>query len=106
MPQALIRKVDIKPDYFSMVELSDDELNLIHALRFENLESINFRLQNGRIAVLEKTFIEDNRERLVDLLKRGDYQDLEIKVRDGKVVRIERKEINKSPKGKKSKSIQ
>jgi len=104
--QLLISKIDIRPDYFSSVELKDDEISLIYALRFENIESISIRLENSKIAVIEKTFIENNQERLVDLLRRKDFQDLDIKVRDGKIVRIQRKELIRPEKGTKSRLTQ
>ncbi len=73
------------------VELSEDELELLYYLRMKDFDSLEIKKRNGKIERFEITEKIDIEKRIIELLKQGDYQDINIKQAGGKVVNITRK---------------
>lgn len=70
--------------------LSKDELQVLLILRSENFESVKITKKGGEIDTIESTEIVSNGERILNILKEHNYQDIEIKQARGKVVQIKR----------------
>jgi len=76
------------------VKVTSDEAQLLSLIRSGSYEQIRIRLRDGAIKVLEA---EErlSTERIVDILNDSDFQDVEIKRRDGKNVVIRRTLLTK-----------
>jgi hypothetical protein len=59
-------------------------------MRLGNCSSVNVKMKDGHVEVIEATQTVEGQKRFVDLLKEDDYQDIEVKQRDGKIVSIKR----------------
>ncbi|WP_430409194.1 MerR family transcriptional regulator [Kordia sp.] len=70
--------------------LSKDELHVLLILRSENFESVKITKKGGEIDTIESTEIVSNGERILNILKGHDYQNIEIKQARGKIVQIKR----------------
>lgn len=81
---------NLKPQFNQSLELSAEELELIFMIRMKNYDSIRIKTIEGKIERFEATETVENDTRIIDILKKGDYQDIEIKQQDGKIVNIRR----------------
>lgn len=79
--------------------LSEDELNLINDVRKGNYESIRIRMKDGEIELIEATESTNAQKRIIEILSEADFQDIEVKQRDGKIVSIKRT-VQKKPASK------
>lgn len=79
--------------------LTEDELNLINDVRKGNFESIRIRLKGGEIEMIEATESIDAQKRIVEILSDADFQNIEVKKKDGKIVSIKRT-VKKKPASK------
>jgi hypothetical protein len=79
--------------------LTEEELNLINDVRKGNFESIRIRLKGGEIEMIEATEKIDAQKRIVEILSDADFQDIEVKKKDGKIVSI-RRTVKKKPASK------
>lgn len=78
-----------KPKLDVRVPLADDEAKVVWALRSGNYISVMLTLSDGRVKTI-RAREEVEGERIIDILKAGNFQDIEIKQRDGKVVHLTR----------------
>ena len=85
---------DLKPIYKTAVELSTDELMVIHNLRSGGYKSIEVIMTDGRIERLKMSENIDVDKRMDQLLKDAKYQEIKILQKDGNIVSIKR-EIQK-----------
>ncbi|MEM8926736.1 MAG: hypothetical protein AAGC45_00925 [Bacteroidota bacterium] len=77
--------------------LSKSEIQVLEMIRDRKYISIKLVIKNGEVDTIEGLERLDTRERIVDLLKQHDFQNLEIKQSNGKIVcvnRIFKKKIN------------
>ena len=79
-----------KPSLDEFKGLSKDELQVLLILRSENFESVKITKKGGEIDTIESTEIVSNGERILNILKGHDYQNIEIKQARGKIVQIKR----------------
>ena len=81
----------VAPCYFNLSDIDDDESSLIETIRAKTFQSIRIKMREGKIDMIEGTEkVSAKNKRIVDLLKDGDYQDIELKQENGKVVCINR----------------
>ena len=71
-------------------DLSKDELALLAIVRDRKYLSIKIKMKDGRIDLIEGIEHIDTQTRIIDLLKEGRYQDIELKQENGKVVHVKR----------------
>lgn len=90
IPHPILRTIETRHDYFSTASLSKAEKGIFWAIRKGNFDSITVRLKNGKVDMLEAEESLDARERVVDLLKSGDFQDISLKQQNGRVVSVKR----------------
>ncbi|MFY0689103.1 MAG: hypothetical protein JXQ90_18180 [Cyclobacteriaceae bacterium] len=83
---------EVDPIYFSRHKhsLKHEEWELIKELRNANYQSVKVRLKDGEIELIEGIENLQVKERLVDILKQGSFQDVELKQVAGSVVSIRR----------------
>ena len=77
--------------------MNKKEKELIEQIRSTNYSKITVNLQDGRI-VLTKAQKKDNDElvkQLARIMKRGDFVDLELSARDGKIIKLNKTELIK-----------
>ena len=84
-----------RPDQTIPQTLNPKELEILFTIRFDDWESITVKRRNGVIDMLEITSMENASSKIVDIFKKGDYQDIEIKRGNGKVQCIRRTEKKK-----------
>ena len=77
------------------ITLSEEEMKLIANIRLGTYSSINIKMQDGQMNRIEYEESINNAERVINILNSSDYQDIEIKKRDGKIVKITRTQIEK-----------
>lgn len=70
--------------------LSKHEIQVLLILRSENFESVKITKKGGEIDTIESTEIVSNGERILNILKGHQYQNIEIKQARGKIVQIKR----------------
>lgn len=81
---------DMRPDYSRNYELSSEEVSLIVAIRLNNWSEIRIRGKQGKINMIERTEDVDPDTRIIEILRSGDYQTIDVKQEDGKVVSVKR----------------
>lgn len=87
------------------LELAPSEIQVLEMIRNKRFISIKLIIKNGEVDVIEGLERMHTGERIIDLLKQHDFQNLEIKQSNGKIVcvnRIFRKKV--SPSGKTNRS--
>ena len=80
---------DIDFLYGPLMVISDQEANVLQAMREDDLDSVVVRYdKNHKMDLMEITKIEmpDREIRLLELLLKDGYQDITIKTQQGKVV--------------------
>ena len=78
-------------------ELSSAEIQVLEMIRNKRFLSIKLIIKNGEVDVIEGLERLQTGERIIDMLKQHDFQNLEIKQSNGKIVcvnRIFRKKID------------
>ena len=83
--------------------LSPSEIQVLEMIRNKKYISIKLIIKNGEVDAIEGLERLDTGERIIDVLKQHDFQNLEIKQSNGKIVcvnRIFRKKINPPSKTK------
>jgi hypothetical protein len=87
------------------LELAPSEIQVLEMIRNKRFISIKLIIKNGEVDVIEGLERMHTGERIIDLLKQHDFQNLEIKQSNGKIVcvnRIFRKKVSPSGKTKRS----
>jgi hypothetical protein len=77
--------------------LSPSEIQVLEMIRKRRFLSIKLIIKNGEVDVIEGLERLDTGERIIDVMKQHDFQNLEIKQSHGKIVcvnRTIRKKIN------------
>ena len=77
--------------------LSPSEIQVLEMIRNKRFISIKVIIKNGEVDAIEGLERLDTGERIIDMLKQHDFQNLEIKQSNGKIVcvnRIFRKKID------------
>ena len=77
--------------------LSPSEIQVLEMIRSKRFLSIKVIIKNGEVDAIEGLERLDTGERIIDMLKQHDFQNLEIKQSNGKIVcvnRIFRKKID------------
>lgn len=85
-----------EPDYEAFTGLSRDELQVLLILRSENYQSVKVTKKDGVIDIIEGTERINEKDKLIDILKQYDYQNIEIKQVNGRVVLMNRTVKTKS----------
>jgi DNA-binding transcriptional MerR regulator len=81
----------VTPCYINLCDIDDDESSLIETIRAKIFQSIKVKMRGGKIDMIEGTEkIVTKNKRIVDLLKDEDYQNIQLKQENGKVVCINR----------------
>lgn len=88
--QKIYSKKDLSPDYSETYELSEEEVQLLIAVRLNKWSEIKIRGKGGKITMIERTENIENETKVVEILRSGNYQNIELKQEDGKVVSIKR----------------
>lgn len=86
---------NIKVDFSGTSWLSKQEIQILHALRKEDFDSINIMRSDGKLDRLEIKQRLDPKRSIRDALDEFDFQDLEIKQASGKKVKMQRKVVKK-----------
>jgi DNA-binding transcriptional MerR regulator len=81
---------DLHPDYSTTYDLTKDEVSLLVAIRLHKWSEIKIRGKQGKITMIERTEDVDSDKKIVDILRSGNYQNIEMKQEDGNVVSIKR----------------
>ena len=86
-------------------ELTPSEVQVLEMIRNKRFLSIKLIIKNGEVDTIEGLERLHTGERIIDMLKQHDFQNLEIKQSNGKIVcvnRIFRKKVSPSGKTKRS----
>jgi hypothetical protein len=87
----LMAKIDkSKWTFTELFQLSKEELELLTFIKSNDFQSIKVVKRNGEIDRMEGTERINPGKRMVDILNQGDYQNIEVKQENGKVVCIHR----------------
>jgi hypothetical protein len=84
-------------DRLHFAGLSSAEIQVLEMIRNKRFLSIKLIIKNGEVDVIEGLERLRTGERIIDMLKQHDFQNLEIKQSNGKIVcvnRIFRKKIH------------
>ncbi|TCL62664.1 hypothetical protein EV196_11261 [Mariniflexile fucanivorans] len=90
-----------KIDKLQSTGLSSSEIQVLEMIRNKRFLSIKLIIKNGEVDAIEGLERINTGERIIDVLKQHDYQNLEIKQSNGKIVcvnRIFKKKINPNTK--------
>ena len=74
-------------------KLTQDEANVVKDIRRGIYDQITVTFNNGKIKKISKVNTVETSKEIGEILKSDDYQDISLKVRDGKVVKIIRETI-------------
>jgi hypothetical protein len=86
-----------KTDKLESTLLSPTEIQVLEMIRNKSCLSIKLIIKNGEVEAIEGLERLETGERIIDVLKQHDFQNLEIKQSHGKIVcvnRTFRKKIN------------
>ena len=78
------------PEFCKLAGLTDDELKVIEVIRAKEYKTIRILKKNGEMDCVEGTERTQDEERIQRLLEHGDYQNIEVKRHNGKVVSAHR----------------
>lgn len=93
--QEIFPKKNLSPNWKISMELNDDELELLITIRLKEWSEVKIKGKDGKIEMIERTESIDNETRIVDILTKGDYQNIEVIQENKKIVSIKRTEKNK-----------
>lgn len=79
-----------EPNFTNQKGLTRDEIQVILLLRSEQYLSVKITKKDGEISIIEASEKIDQKNKIVDILKQHQYQNIEIKNAQGKVVSITR----------------
>ena len=88
--QQMFPHQDLRENYNPQVELSSDEMKILHIIRYDKYNSITVKKRNGKIQRIEAEEKIDVDKRIVDILQTADYQNIEINQQNGTIVNIKR----------------
>jgi len=93
--ETLFKKLTLKIDqskwtFTEIFKLSKEELELLAFIKMNDFQTVKVVKRNGEIDRLEGVERIASEKKIVDILNDGDYQNIELKQVDGKVVCIHR----------------
>lgn len=97
----LLSAITNKGFYHTKLEsqLTPEEIELLNTIRTGDFTSVNVRLKNGVIDMIDMTDSVECSEKIVNILRSNNYQNIEVVQKDGKVVSIKRtitRKLNKA----------
>lgn len=82
-----------------LLKLDSEEIDLIHSLRLENVDTVTAHIKEGKLDRIEMRKVEQNPELLMEMvrqkLKESPNQTITIKKQDDKVIFVEQKKSRK-----------
>ncbi|MEL6304530.1 MAG: hypothetical protein AAFQ20_07045 [Bacteroidota bacterium] len=72
------------------IGLSKSEMQALEMIRSRKYISIKLVIKNGKVDTIEGLERLDTKERIIDVLKQHDFQNIEIKQSHGKIVCVNR----------------
>lgn len=78
-----------------VTSLTQKELELLYYLRTGDYDEIKVRMENGEIYLIESSMKLNVNTKVVDIINKSAFQDIEIKVRNGKAILIKSTELKK-----------
>jgi len=81
---------DFSPVLRYVETLNEDEAEVLFQMRCGVYESVSVKMKDGKIELIEATETIDAQKRLIELLKEADYQEIQVKTVEGKIVSIKR----------------
>ncbi len=82
-------------NFAKMGLLNEKELEFLFYLRTGEYDEIKVRMEDGLIYLIESSTKIDVDSKIIDIINKNSYQDIQIKVRDGKTVLIKSTELKK-----------
>jgi len=80
-----MKKTKLQPS-----ELSSSEIQVLEMIRGKRFQSIKLILKKGEVHIIEGLERIDTGERIIDVLKQHEFQNIEIKQCNGKIVCMRR----------------
>lgn len=78
------------PEFTSLVNLNNDEVELINFIRFNTFDEVVVKLQSGKLKRFEGKKKEPLEADLLDIMKQEKYQKIEVVRAGGNTIKIER----------------
>ena len=78
------------PDFNEFASLTKEEIQAIHTIRNKTFKAIKITTRNGDVTSIESVERIEDLDKIEKLIKKGEYQNLEIKQQDGKIVSAHR----------------
>lgn len=88
--QKIFHDPNLEPRYKDEASITPQEFEVLHMIRTSNFEEIKIRLTNGSIYLLEGIEDLSRIAKIGDIIREGNYQDLEVKQENGRVVSLKR----------------
>ena len=88
--QKIFPDQDFSPKYKNEALITPKEFELLYIMRTGNFEEINVKFKNGSLYLVEGTESLENEEKIQDIIREGQYQNIEIKQENCKVVSFKR----------------
>lgn len=88
--QGFFRDIDMSPKQIFWSPLREDEKKLLKLISMGNFEYIKITFRNNKIKIIDVTEKLDANRSIIDILKDRDYQSIQIKTHQGKIVLLER----------------
>lgn len=88
--QKIFQDQKLVPRYKNEALITPQEFEVFHMIRTGNFEEIKIRFVNRSIYLLESTEDLTGMTKIEDIIRKGNYQDLEVKQENGRVVSIKR----------------
>ncbi len=88
--ELLLNPIYTYPEFHEMAGLNEEEKQIFQIIRNKTFKTIRITKKDGNIDSIEGTERIDDADRIAQLLKEGNYQNIEIKQQNGKVVSAHR----------------
>jgi DNA-binding transcriptional MerR regulator len=89
--QMIVPGSDMRPVFATTtVEVVESEYDLLEILRTANFDTATIHRRDGKVDYIKVTESIDAKRRIADILAESDYQNVEVAMQDGKIVRYVR----------------
>lgn len=88
--QKIFPDQDFSPKYKNEALIEPQEFEVFYMIRTGNFEEVKVKFKNGFIHLVEGTENLDNETKIRDIIREGQYQNIEIKQENRKVVSVKR----------------
>lgn len=88
--QKIFPDQDFSPKYKNEALIEPQEFEVFYMIRTGNFEEINVKFKNGSLHLVEGTQSLDKEAKIQDIIREGQYQNIEIKQENRKVVSFKR----------------